>query len=720
MNTNAAQVAFYLTGQAARSGLDPVDALALRPALLAGYRDLTTLRYDFPLVLVEANDPGGRAPRDGRETTEVLRSLSGLVDDVLRQIAHGEDGERVSRHVLRLERQVRALVAHSGAGGLAALWDEAAARLTVDADAALQNSLDRAKAVLAVDGLVVDCGEDLSARVVTHAWRALQTRKAARRGAEAGRLAHRLSDILRADLAHSEAGRRPASLRAALGSPHEDAFDVDVMSRVLTASAPASTLPAARRRRIRDTIAALEATSLDPPSAFAFTRCSDALAAWRERLPHVMRFATALTVAELEVNGEYQERVHDGWFGETGVDTLDPELRALLPDYLVCLNAADLDPEEQAALMELLMADLPMKVLVQWDDLVDESSSGDEPLGVGARSRQLAHMAMGAHTVYVLQAAASHLVQCRDRLTAGLAYPGPALFSVYSGAAGSHRDLPPYLAAAAAMESRVFPALVYDPSAGSDWASRFSIDRNPQADADWPRQRLAYEDAAHQRVAEDVAFTAIDFLACDRRYARHLARAPRAAGADRLVPASEGLGRPNAGRVEGTPYVLMVDRADRLHTVLVDEQIVRDAGRIRDAWRSLQELGGIHNSHAARVLARDRKEREEREAAPAPPPEATVSATPSPAPPEAVVSPDEPCIETPRCTTCNECTRINPNMFAYNENKQAYIKNPGAGTYAQLVEAAESCQVSIIHPGKPKDPNEPGLDELVTRAQAFQ
>ena len=47
-------------------------------------------------------------------------------------------------------------------------------------------------------------------------------------------------------------------------------------------------------------------------------------------------------------------------------------------------------------------------------------------------------------------------------------------------------------------------------------------------------------------------------------------------------------------------------------------------------------------------------------------------------------------------------------MFAYNDNKQAYIANPDAGTYAQLVEAAESCQVSIIHPGKPRNPDEPG------------
>jgi len=58
-------------------------------------------------------------------------------------------------------------------------------------------------------------------------------------------------------------------------------------------------------------------------------------------------------------------------------------------------------------------------------------------------------------------------------------------------------------------------------------------------------------------------------------------------------------------------------------------------------------------------------------------------------------------------------------MFAYNENKQAYIKDLGAGTYRDLVEAAEACQVAIIHPGQPRDPSEPGLDELRERAKPF-
>ena len=59
-------------------------------------------------------------------------------------------------------------------------------------------------------------------------------------------------------------------------------------------------------------------------------------------------------------------------------------------------------------------------------------------------------------------------------------------------------------------------------------------------------------------------------------------------------------------------------------------------------------------------------------------------------------------------------------MFAYNENKQAYIKDPDAGTFRELVEAAEVCQVAVIHPGKPRNPKEPGLEELIERANSFQ
>jgi len=36
-----------------------------------------------------------------------------------------------------------------------------------------------------------------------------------------------------------------------------------------------------------------------------------------------------------------------------------------------------------------------------------------------------------------------------------------------------------------------------------------------------------------------------------------------------------------------------------------------------------------------------------------------------------------------------------------------------------MLEAAESCQVSVIHPDKPRDPQEPGLEELQKHAAPF-
>jgi ferredoxin len=124
------------------------------------------------------------------------------------------------------------------------------------------------------------------------------------------------------------------------------------------------------------------------------------------------------------------------------------------------------------------------------------------------------------------------------------------------------------------------------------------------------------------------------------------------------------------------------------------------------------------------LLEREKKlwedaHRREAVAAPAPVAAQPVIAAAPVAEAEPARNPDEPYIETIRCSTCNECTQVNPRMFAYDGNKQAYIADLKAGTYRQLVEAAESCQLSIIHPGKPWDPSESGLEELLERAQPF-
>jgi hypothetical protein len=721
------QVAFHLTGRRPGADLEAVDPLALRPALLARYRDLTTLRYDFPLVLVDD------APGDA-----YVQSLSGLIDGILGEIAREDDGERLTQHLLRLERQIRTLMTAGTTGSLATVWDAAAERLGTRADPLLRDSLNRARAALKVDGELLGCDAALPVRLVKHAWNGVQQRKARRFSDDIRRLIQKLADILAADFARSETGRSAESLRASVGAAHAEIFDFSAMSRVLGKGSRDTALPPVRRERIRSLLAVLESQQFYPVAghsgpaiqryAFVFDSCAAALAAYRERFPKVVALAKAMAMAELEIAGEFREAQHEALFDGYGEDGLDAKELALFPDYLVCISARKLSAIESSTLMDVLSAGLPIKVLLQSDDLLAAPAKGDSGLGFGVRNQQLADMAIGLNTVYVMQASGSNLFQCRDRLRAGLVYPGPALLNVFSGACALAGDLPPYLVAAAALESRAFPSFSYDPSAGPDWASRFDLQANSQPERDWPVHSFAYEDEAHQSVKKDVAFTLADFVACDRRYARHLALVPRSKWSENLISVDESLARDGSDTGDRVPCLLMVDRDNTLHKVIVDDKLMREVRRCREHWHSLQELGGIHNSHAARLLARESKAREEREAvaaAPQPTRDPMVAA-PTPglapaaaeAPPEK--SPDEAYIETARCTSCNECTNVNDKMFAYNENKQAYIANLEAGTYAQLVEAAESCQVSIIHPGKPRNPNEPDLEDLLRRADAFK
>ncbi|MBK7598486.1 MAG: hypothetical protein IPJ07_08150 [Acidobacteria bacterium] len=99
-------VAFHLTGKRAGTGLEAIDELGLRPALFSGYRDLTQLRYDFPLVLV----------RNASADRNCVQSLSGIIDGVTHEIAKGDDGDRLTQHALRVEQKIRSAVAAGEAG----------------------------------------------------------------------------------------------------------------------------------------------------------------------------------------------------------------------------------------------------------------------------------------------------------------------------------------------------------------------------------------------------------------------------------------------------------------------------------------------------------------------------------------------------------------------------------------------------------------------------
>jgi ferredoxin len=731
-----AHIAFRVIGKRPDGEPDAADEIDARPALLAEYRDLSALRYDFPLVLMR-----------NTEGPASVQPLCGLIDDVLKEIAGGADGERLRRHALRFEREIRALVAEGASQSLSDLLDEVASRLAAQHEELLSDSLKRIRASLKVDGEVVDCDKAMPLRLVRHVWKTVHDSKAWAFRKDLNMLIAKLSDILRADFVRSEEGLSAEALEASVGATHRETFDFAVMSRMLGETSAKASLPETRRRRIHWLLSALKSQRFYPPVSdgdrrvgvpdsygFHFDNCADAVAAYRERLPKMIELAKAIAMAKLEIEGSYNESRHDGFFQDFGANGLDPAEVARFPDCLIWVGAADREAADSDLILRALAAGLPAKVLVQTDDLLEPSPLGDGALLFGLRGRQLVSTAIGLGTIHVLQSTSSNLFQFRDRIFAAMAYAGPALISVFSGAVGNATGFPPYLTAAAAMEARAFPALSYDPAAGPDWASRFSLQGNPQPDRDWPVQSLAYEGEAHQRKCESLAFTLVDFAACDRRLARHFAKVARAKWNDNMVPVAEFAASEPDDASTKAPCLLMVDRENRLQKLIVDDKMVRQARRCIEMWRSLQELAGIHNSHAARLLEQERKiwaEELRRQTEPPKPQSRAAAGAPvaipaapasAPAPIETTVErpSDDPYIETSRCTSCNECTQINDKMFAYDANKQASIANPDAGTYRQLVEAAESCQVSIIHPGKPRDPNEPGLEELLARAELFR
>jgi hypothetical protein len=720
------QLLFHATGRRNGAGLEPIDGLDLRPALLAPYRELTALRYDFPIVLAEGGHDGG-----------AVRALASVIDDLLADFApHGGDGERARRLVLRAEREMRRLLAEGTTGRLSELWPLAAGAAADDEiDAGL---LARAGEAMRLDGELLDCAAGMPARLVRHLWEAAQAHKARRFQARAGALAVKLTEILRAAFIHSDAGREPETLRASVGGPHQEIFDFVLMSRLLPGVARGHDLPPRRHERIAWALSTLGAqpffgSSPDPvspgsgPLAFAFDDCASAMAAFQERRAGIAELVKALSIAELEADGRYDEGVHDplfAGFDEASIDTAD---LAIFPDYLVCIPPGEAAAPANAMLMEVLASGLPIKILAESREILEASPFAEGQLVFGARGAQLARAVLGLDGVFVLQSSASNLVNARDHVVRGLDHPGPALFSVFSGPGPASSRLPTYLATAAAMEGRAFPAFVDDP--GADGGERFSLAENPQPALDWPLDDLEYADAQVQRVNEAQAFTVIDYAVTDRRFDRYFALVPRADWGPQMVPVEGWLTLGAAAGAEAVPFVTVVDGDDALHRLVVDDRLMQAARRGLEMWHRLQEMGRVHEApvEVPPDAAGNGHGPPGAEAA------ATVVAIPAAEPvvTEALQSgtgqedapaarpPDEPYIETIRCSSCNECTLINDRMFAYDANRRAYIADLAAGTYRELVEAAENCQLSIIHPGRPRDPGEPDLEELLKRAAPF-
>jgi ferredoxin len=522
-------------------------------------------------------------------------------------------------------------------------------------------------------------------------------------------------------------------------------------------------------------------TGVDPetegPAPFAvdsiFGDVASARAEHRRRMQAMTAFFRAVRAARLEIQNRYRDTVHGAYFRDFGERHLTDAERALCPPVLVHVADDDLGGECAASLLDVLNSTDAIKLLVE----IRRPCTVDADSGALAMAWPglLASLALALNHPYVMQAPASRPTLLAARIRDGLRVPGPALFCVGAPEPGD-RGLPAYLAAAATTEARMLPVVAFDPSQGETLAARTDIGDNPQNERTWVTESFAYRNQSGDETRVELAFTPADVLFCDGRLADHFWTLPASMWHEHLMPLHELLELPEKEAAGRIPYIHVVDRENRLGRAVVSPSVLDVSRRFRSAWRALRESCGIENSFAERVLAVERerlskeKEREIDEieknyvaqleqdvgeltreivariagqlmgvdgGSVAPPPVRPAPPAPAGAPPAAVpaadapepaagpktegesLSLDEPYIDTPLCTSCNECTQLNSRIFRYNANKQAEIFDATAGPFSDLVQAAELCPVHIIHPGKPRNPDEPNLEEWTKRAARY-
>jgi ferredoxin len=473
----------------------------------------------------------------------------------------------------------------------------------------------------------------------------------------------------------------------------------------------------------------------------------------------------AVRVARLEAAGAYDPEVHDDVLARFDWQAFSEDELLLMPQITAVESGARLRGRALAAFSALLRSGRPVQVLV-----LDDSSaelSGYHP-GLG-------YIAVAHREAFVLQSTLAH----PHRLFSGLRRmatvlgPAAALISMPSWSV----PIPPWVQLAAMHFGRGAPLFRYDPAAGETWADRFDLSENPRPELSWTTPEMTYVDESGEEHPLDERFTFAHAAALDPLYRPQFRVIPRVAWSEEQVPIADYL---IAGEDEWrrlVPFIWVVDDDGVLARAVMTREMAFSCLDSARAWRILQELGGADNeyarraAHAAReqALAEAAEERAKLEAehaealdqagraaasdamerlvavmmsedaltalstgaAPAAAPTAPVEAPPQPVEEEEevaveeeeaeeeAVSFNEPYITAALCTTCNECTNLNGRMFQYNQNKQATIADAGAGTFEELVKAAEKCPARCIHPGAPREGDATVTDDLLARAAKF-
>lgn len=352
--------------------------------------------------------------------------------------------------------------------------------------------------------------------------------------------------------------------------------------------------------------------------------------------------------------------------------------------------------------------------------------------------KEIGLIAMAHRSAFVLQATLANTTQMIEGFIDGLMTRRPALFNLYTTCQPEHGvgdDLGTHQAKLA-VESRAYPVFKYNPDAGKTIAENLDLSGNPAMDKIWPSYELKYLENGREKKME-LPMTFADFALTEARFRKHYRKVPRDAWNENMVQLDEFLCMSEDDRAGKFPYIWAVDRKQQLSRVLVARKIVESCEERRDFWVMLRDLSGwkpqeeqpenLEEKIRAEVVGKIAHGLLQLAGSTGgnllqltPTPAAATTPTPAMASaPAADGNYLAPWLETENCTSCDECTKLNPNIFAYNNNKKAYIKNPDGGPYSDLVKAAEKCTARVIHPGLPKNKSEKDIEKWIKRGEKF-
>jgi pyruvate-ferredoxin/flavodoxin oxidoreductase len=481
---------------------------------------------------------------------------------------------------------------------------------------------------------------------------------------------------------------------------------------------------------------------------------SMAMGVFEAHMAKMARGFVTVRKAELELAGEYRGTMHDAELEHFDWHRFSPEELKLCPPVVVVGGDGAMYDIGLQNLSRAMASGKPLKVVVLdtqvysntggqactsgfLGQISDMAAFGDATHGKQEVRKELSLIAIAHRTTYVAQSTIAHPSHMIESFIEGLSSPRPALFNCYTSCQPEHGigDDMGATQAKLAVESRAYPLLRYDPDGGATLAERLHLTGNPAIADDWPTYKVTHREGGIERTLE-LPLTFADFAATETRFRKHFRTLPRDTWHDDMVPLADYLAMAAPDREDKLPYIWSVGPSGRLVRLKVSDDLVASTEDRRELWHLLKDLAGL-NAPPAESMA-ETTERVRREVvgriaanlyalAGESGAEALVldNLAPAATPPAAEAADtaaeggySAPWIESEECTACDECTRLNPAMFAYGPDGKAYIKDANAGPYEDLVRAAERCTARVIHPGLPAERGG-DIEKWIARAEKY-